>query len=77
MASCCPQSPLFFSGCRKVWGSDTRETHHSPSTVLLMLFPSSLLLEVGQHTRQVITSTQASISILGLSQQVNMDAPYF
>lgn len=75
MASCCPQSPSCFSGCRKVWGSETRETHHSPPIVLLMLFPSSLLLEVGLQMSQVTTSTQASISIQGFSQQVNMDTP--
>lgn len=45
--------------------------------MFLMLFPSSLLLEVGQQISQAITSTQASIFILGLSQQVNIDTPCF
>lgn len=70
-----PPFPSCFSGCRKVsWGGGgTRETHHSPSIVLLMLLPSSLLLEMGQQMSQAITPAQASISTLGLSQQVNMD----
>lgn len=42
-----------------------------------MLLPSSLLLKVGQQMSQAITPTQASISILGLSQQVNMDTTCF
>lgn len=56
---------------------ETRETHHPQSIVLLMLLPSFQLLEVGQQMSQAITPTQASISILGLSQQVNMDTTCF
>lgn len=76
--SCCPWSPSSFSGCRKVfWGGETRGTRPSPSILLLVLFPSPLLLEVGQQTSWPTTPTQASFSILGLPNQVNTDMTCF
>jgi len=49
----------------------------TPPALLLMLFPGPLLLEVGQQTGQPAAPTQASISILGLPKQVNMDTACF